>query len=421
MMECRHLVLLGFTCATVSTVLVVWQTGWKCSQPVLVTAPELTAAPSSSVSENRTRRHGKGKGAKKSHDHNDNDDDDDGHVESDFEQLPSMVAAVAGAEPPESSESAALQASPSLPVPAEPSVSPNGQRPPKEFAVLPGECAMRQRTKQQMHFDHVHKTNSWGSDSRITTSGTGSDQKGAYDWVYHINLFILQYNIQTVADLPCGDVAWQFSVPGINKAKAYFGGDISASVARRNAEQYTSHMNKIFRHWDLIECGVPQCCRGSSCAPFDLVITRDAIQHMTVFDGLLAVKSIVHSGAKYFAVSSYLPGTVDRKWKSLGLSSQRAPGQPMGLRREDDYIRECQTSDELKRKFCKPGQRTEETGWWYPNVMRCFPFNFPPPIVDRPSHETFKIENDHLQIYRVDDLKSVVAQYDLAAQFCRTA
>ena len=189
MMECRHLVLLGFTCATVSTVLVVWQTGWKCSQPVLVTAPELTAAPSSSVSENRTRRHGKGKGAKKSHDHNDHDDDDDGHVESDFEQLPSMVATVAGAEPPESSESAALQAS--LPVPAEPTVSPNGQRPPKEFAVLPGECAMRQRTKQQMHFDHVHKTNSWGSDSRITTSGTGSDQKGAYDWVYHSNLFIL--------------------------------------------------------------------------------------------------------------------------------------------------------------------------------------------------------------------------------------
>ena len=171
-----------------------------------------------------------------------------------------------------------------------------------------------------------------------------------------------QYNIRTVADLPCGDVAWQFSVPSINKAKAYFGGDISASVAKRNGEQYTSHLNKMFRHWDLIECGVPQVCLGSSCTPFDMVITRDALQHMTVFDGLKAVKNIVSSGAKYFAVSSYPPETVDKMARAAytgsGSGLQMRAGHPgQGFRQEvsEGYIQRCQSDDALKRKYCQQG------------------------------------------------------------------
>ena len=211
---------------------------------------------------------------------------------------------------------------------------------------------------------------------------------------------VRQYNIKTVADLPSGDVAWQFSVPGINKAKAYFGGDISVSVAQRNAKQYASHLNKMFRHWDLIECGVPQCCQDGNCAPFDLVITRDALQHMTIFDSLKAVRNIVNSGAKYFAVSSYPPHSVDARAPHPQVYARGAAGSAryVGHSSEEDYIQRCQTSDELKRKFCRSGQRTEEAGWFFTNVMRCFPFNFPAPVLDKASHETFKIEADHLQI-----------------------
>jgi len=293
-----------------------------------------------------------------------------------------------------------LQTLQSLPAPA-----PDSVRAQPDFYTNPSLCDMMQRRKQQMHFDTVHKTNAWGSDSRITTSGTGSDQKGAYDWVYHLNMFMIQKGIQTVADIPCGDVAWQFAIPSINKAKAYFGGDISVTVAERNKKQYTSHMNKIFRNWDLVECGVPKCChRDTQCAPFDMVITRDAIQHMTIFDGLTAVRNIVASGAKYFAVSSYPPESNDR------LARSSPPEQ---------YVQKCQTDPELMKKFCKWGSKAEEAGWFYPNVMRCFPFNFPPPIYDKPSHQTFKIEDDHLMIFRVQDLVPVVAKYDQHAEVCR--
>ena len=137
---------------------------------------------------------------------------------------------------------------------------------------------------------------------------------------------------------------------------------------------------------------------------------------MTVFDGLLAVRNIVNSGAKYFAVSSYPPEALDRK--ALGILGTSRSSVAW---RNEEYIQRCQNSDELKRLFCRAGKRVESTGWFYPNVMRCFPFNFPAPILDKPSHETFKIEADHLQVYQVSDLKSVVALYDQSAEFCRTA
>ena len=64
------------------------------------------------------------------------------------------------------------------------------------------------------------------------------------------NLFLFQFSdflnqkktrLQTIADIPSGDMGWQMAVRHLNTAKLYFGGDIAKSVAEDNARRYKSH------------------------------------------------------------------------------------------------------------------------------------------------------------------------------------
>jgi hypothetical protein len=109
----------------------------------------------------------------------------------------------------------------------------------------------------------------------------------------------------------------------MNAARAYFGGDISADVARLNAYRYKDHLNKVseplwmdpppssqptsdqsplspfqpqphvpyphnppqvFAFWDLVACPIPQwrtTCDPTP-RPFDAVMLRDVLQHMHI-------------------------------------------------------------------------------------------------------------------------------------------
>lgn len=109
------------------------------------------------------------------------------------------------------------------------------------------------RAKQ---FNIIYETGQWGTaESR---SGGGSSITGAFDWIQHLRSLFQQYNIQSMADIPCGDTYWQFTVKEINTIpKVYFGGDISSYVIQRNQIHYRSHSNKIFKLWDLVRCKVP--------------------------------------------------------------------------------------------------------------------------------------------------------------------
>ena len=52
---------------------------------------------------------------------------------------------------------------------------------------------------------------------------------------------ILYPRLQTIADIPSGDMGWQMAVRHLNTAKLYFGGEIAKSVAEDNARRYKSH------------------------------------------------------------------------------------------------------------------------------------------------------------------------------------
>lgn len=145
-------------------------------------------------------------------------------------------------------------------------------------------CASARRGVADI-FTDIYRTEKWGtSPSSHTRSGTGSTIQGAFETIVNLEPKLVELNISSIADVPSGDCGWQFSLPSINAAHAYFGGDITPHVAEENGRRFHSHNNKVFAFWDLVECALPRW--STTCDPtprtFDLVIMRDVIQHMTI-------------------------------------------------------------------------------------------------------------------------------------------
>eukprot|EP01083_Nonionella_stella_P063970 166296_1 len=237
------------------------------------------------------------------------------------------------------------------------------------FSLLPSTCSGSQPMSNA--FNGIYEKNSWGSDE--SGSGKGSTIKHAFDTSYYLKNFINKYKIQSFADIPCGDVNWQFSVSELNTMDIYFGGDISSVVINQNKPKFQMHRNKVFQVWDLTQCKVPQYILrgGDESKGFDMVLTRDVIQHLPLRSGLKFVQNVVLSDIKYWAVTSYPDGT-----------------------RNTDI----------------------PSGSWYQNNLEIEPFNLPAEniLLKEKSHKTFAIEEDYFVIYKIDErIKSVVRAYDV--------
>lgn len=224
-------------------------------------------------------------------------------------------------------------------------------------------------------FTHVYRSAMWGTSlSSHTRSGSGSTMKGAFETITQLEPLFRELNITSVADVPSGDCAWQFAMTTINSAQAYFGGDITPHVAEENAHRYHNHLNKIFAFWDLVACPLPRwhtTCDATP-RPFDIVIVRDVIQHMAIKNAMQAIKSVVlQSGANYIAVTSY--------------------------------------SDTACTHQCKTAIQAD--GGWYMNNLHCPPWNMPEPFFKFASHVHFPEEADYMELYRIEDLRDVIATW----------
>jgi hypothetical protein len=184
-----------------------------------------------------------------------------------------------------------------------------------ELASPPCESPRRQ---EQESFTAVYKKQVWGTThGSHTRSGSGSTIRGAFDTIFELENFMQEHNITSIADVPSGDCGWQFSVASINAARCYFGGDIVKHVVEANAERYEAHSNKgellwwpcpcstasdadcfphhtVFQFWDFVSCPIPRW--RTTCdltpRPFDMVLSRDVIQHLRLDSSLEAVRKV---------------------------------------------------------------------------------------------------------------------------------
>ena len=106
-----------------------------------------------------------------------------------------------------------------------------------------------------------HLDNTCPFDPNFDTSQLifGVTLEGAFDWIKHLRSFFKEYPVRSIADIPCGDTSWQFSLREINAIdQLYFGGNMSMNMIDFNRDLYKfKHQNKLFQYWDLVRCRMP--------------------------------------------------------------------------------------------------------------------------------------------------------------------
>ncbi|KAJ1554273.1 hypothetical protein HK096_004306 [Nowakowskiella sp. JEL0078] len=108
------------------------------------------------------------------------------------------------------------------------------------------------------------------------------------------------FNVKSFLDSPCGDCNWQPSIPGFENVN-YTGVDIVPSAIVHNSIKYIEKTNMRFISLDLAKDGdkLPK--------NFDIVMCRDAIQHLPLEDGMKIFKSLEATGAKLLITNVHLP------------------------------------------------------------------------------------------------------------------
>lgn len=170
------------------------------------------------------------------------------------------------------------------------------------------------KTPQEV-FSEVYNKNLWESNESI--SGVGSELKHTESLINQLNQFFLDYNIQSVLDLPCGDFNWMKKVD-FSEIK-YIGADIVVDLIKNNNNHYSNNNNIEFRVLNLISDPLPKC---------DLIIVRDCLVHLSYKDIKNSILNLKKSGAKYLLSTSFTEykqnhDIISGAWRPLNL--QLAP------------------------------------------------------------------------------------------------
>ncbi len=140
-------------------------------------------------------------------------------------------------------------------------------------------------------FTDIYINNSfWGGKESV--SGTGSDIRNTKSLINDLNKLLVDLNITSVLDIPCGDFNWMCKVNYENIK--YVGADIVEELIKVNSEKYKE--NYKFVVLNLIEDGLPKS---------DLIIVRDCFVHLQFQDIYNSIKNIKASGSKYLMVTSF--------------------------------------------------------------------------------------------------------------------
>ena len=134
-------------------------------------------------------------------------------------------------------------------------------------------------------FDEIYRANVWNGTE--TPAGPGSTLAATEHLREALPRLIADMAIGAVLDAGCSESWWMPELPG------YVGVDIVPSAIERAREL---HPERDFRVADITADDLPRC---------EAVIVRDALQHLSLKDGLTALSNFRRMGAKWLLASSH--------------------------------------------------------------------------------------------------------------------
>lgn len=166
-----------------------------------------------------------------------------------------------------------------------------------------------------------------------TRSGHGSLLESTVKIREGIVKLILQKNIKSLTDFPCGDFNWIKEI--VHYFDRYVGCDISKTCIEDNKKKYPKF---DFRCLNLIEDEIPEN---------ELILVRDVLGHLPLQDGKKIIDNIINSNIKYLLTTTFVKKTGEG-WESV-------------------------KEDELPRM----NENLNDYGLFYPINLMEPPFNFP--------------------------------------------
>lgn len=121
--------------------------------------------------------------------------------------------------------------------------------------------------------------------------GKGSTLEATEEVRKFIEKVIVDYNIKSIVDAPCGDYLWMNYVD--KHGASYKGYDINNKMLE---EMRTKYKGVEFYHLDIVNELLPTS---------DLIICRDCLFHLTTEAGVKALKNFKKTNSKYLMTTTF--------------------------------------------------------------------------------------------------------------------
>ena len=152
----------------------------------------------------------------------------------------------------------------------------------------------------QHKFEDIYDNRLWSTDNG--GSGTGSSLAVTQYAMSCVRTVVNKFQIGSMADVPCGGMHWQPSLLRDLKDDvrdfSFLGTDIVRSVIQANEARFSNESWMHFEVLDFTRALVP--------AGIELILCRDALQHLPLGKAIDALEMFSKSTARFLLLGSYL-------------------------------------------------------------------------------------------------------------------
>ena len=174
-------------------------------------------------------------------------------------------------------------------------------------------------------FNYIYKNNFWIGQSSV--SGQGSDESQTEEIRASLPELILEYKIERMLDLPCGDFNWMKNIE-LNLSE-YIGADIVQEIIQLNTAKYSNDKRR-FMKLDIMKDDLPKV---------DLIFCRDCLVHLSNDNVRKSIENIKRSNSKYLLTTTFTECEINEDivtgdWRIINLTKEpfNFPAQALIIR-----------------------------------------------------------------------------------------
>jgi hypothetical protein len=190
-------------------------------------------------------------------------------------------------------------------------------------------------------FNQIYDKKGWGEAGG--GSGPGSTLEYTTTTRNIIYTIVQKYKINSILDAPCGAMAWMPDIlKNLSSSSAnfkYHGVDLVEEVINKTREKYSND----FKNWKF---SVLDVTRGHLPADYDLIVSRDALQHLPLINIYEAIKSYAaaETNSRYLLVGGYMQSRKNSNTQVGGYFDINLTLPPFNLNKYVEIFREAETN-----------------------------------------------------------------------------